>query len=158
VVIGLALKFFTSLCVYTLIATKKNRAFVVASTAGLAVNVIANLFVIPRYSYQGAAVVTVATELIVLAVLVRAVASVPGLGPPPWPVVSRAIGAATGLAATGIVLGLVVPWPVAALGAAAVFVGILHFVGVDGPGGLRVLPRLLREPPARVVDVPAHSA
>jgi O-antigen/teichoic acid export membrane protein len=145
VVIGCALHFFTALLVTTLVVVGRTRVYVQAALLGLAMNVAINLVVIPRYSYVGAAWATLATEGAVLVVLARGVWQIPGFPAPPWPVVGRSLSAAAALAAAGVTLEPLLPWPVAAAVAAVVFGGVLHVLGVDGPGGLRVLPRLLSE-------------
>lgn len=48
-----------------LINAKAERAYIAIATTGLVVNVVANILVIPEYGAEGAAVVTVATELTV---------------------------------------------------------------------------------------------
>jgi O-antigen/teichoic acid export membrane protein len=153
-VIGQAIRFFVALGVITLIAVGRTRAYVVASVVGLAINIGANLVVIPRFSYVGAAWVTVGTELVVAAVLARALWSIPNLLPPPWAIVGRAILAGAALIAVGVLLDTVAPWPLAALGAGGVFLAVLHIVGVDGSGGLRVVPRLLSDEGLARKEVP----
>src|SRR5205085_2019057 len=52
---------------------------------------------------------------------------------------SRYLVAGAALAAVYIGLVQLVPWPVAAGVAGAVFLALLHLLGADGPGGLRAL-------------------
>jgi O-antigen/teichoic acid export membrane protein len=125
-----------------------------ASIVGLLVNVGLNLWLIPRYSYPGAALATVITEIGVLIILVGAVRRIEGIGPVPWAVVARAAGATTALVLVALVLALIVPWPLAAIGAAAAFLAVLHIAGVDGPGGLRAVPHLLQVDPLAPVESP----
>lgn len=151
VIVGQGLRFFTILCTFTLVAVRRNVTYAAASVAGLGVNVALNLFLIPQYSYRGAAFTTVVTELGVLTILIGAVRRVPEVGPFPWLVVGRVTVATAAFAGTALLADAVLWWPVAALLAAGVLVALLHVLGVDGPGGLRTIPRLLepvRDPQA----------
>jgi len=143
VVAGQGLRFFSGLCVITLIAVRRNREYVLAALTGLVINVAVNFAVIPRYSYVGAAWVTVVTELGVLIVLVRAVASIDELPQLPFGLLFRTALAGAVLAAVGLGVDSFAPWEVAAVIAALAYLLVLHVLGVDGPGGLRVVPQLL---------------
>ncbi|MEO7442957.1 MAG: oligosaccharide flippase family protein, partial [Acidimicrobiales bacterium] len=68
-VAGQAINYFTTLCLFALLAVGRTRRYVVAATVGLVVNVVLNLVLIPAASYDGAAVATVVTEVLVLAIL-----------------------------------------------------------------------------------------
>jgi O-antigen/teichoic acid export membrane protein len=159
VVGGQGLKFFGGLCVMTLVAVHRNREFVVATIVGLVVNVVVNLYVIPRWSYVGAAWVTLITELCVVAVLARATMRVPDVPRPPWWLVAKVAVAAAALIAVGLLAEQVIAWPFAALAAGATYLLMLHALGVDGEGGLRVVPHLLGEtgPPAEPVIVGTYD-
>jgi O-antigen/teichoic acid export membrane protein len=153
VVVGAALNFLTALLVITLVAVGRTRVYIEAALIGLILNIAINLAVIPRYSYDGAAWVTLVTEVVVFAALLRGVARVPAFPRPPWRALAATLGAATALVGVGVATQLIVPWPVAAALAAAAFVGMLHILDVGGPGGLRVLPTLLTDE-----DLPAMVA
>ena len=155
VVIGQALRFFTVLCTFTLVAVRRNVAYAVASVAGLGLNVVLNLVLIPRYSYGGAAFATVVTELAVLAILVGTVRTIPQAPRFPWGVVARIGVAAAALVAVAVPAQLVMPWPVAAVLGGVTLLGLLHVLGIDGPGGLRAVPHLLEPLPA---TTPAAAA
>jgi O-antigen/teichoic acid export membrane protein len=157
VVIGSALNLFTALFVTTLVSVGRVRIYIVAALVGLLANVAINLVVIPRYSYLGAAWVTLVTEVAVLAVLIRGVLQIPGFHGLPWPVLGRSLIAGVALAAAGAALERVAPWPVAAAVAAIAFVAVLHAIGVGGRGGLRVLPRLLSDEGLPELDAPPPS-
>jgi O-antigen/teichoic acid export membrane protein len=137
-VVGQGLHYFTDLCVVTLQATRRHRLYPVATLAGVVLNVVLNILLIPHLSIRGAGLATIITELGVLAVLIPAVRNVEGTTAPMGVAVRAGIASAA-LAVVGIAMQTVVPWPVAAALAAVAFVAVLHVVGIDGPGGLRVL-------------------
>ena len=144
IVVGQALRFPTMLLVGTLIAVGRNRPYVVASVVGFVVNVAGNLVVIPHWSYTGAAAMTVATEAGVLVLLGRAVLALPELAVPVG-VLARTAVASAALAGVGVAVDAVAPWPFAAMAGVVAFAAVLHTIGIDGPGGLRVLPHLLQD-------------
>ena len=94
---------------------------------------------IPRYSFNGSAVATVITEIIVSGVLLASLSRTPGIVTIPVGVIVRTAIAGAALAAVYIGLVQLVPWPVAAGVAGAAFLALLHLLGADGPGGLRAL-------------------
>jgi O-antigen/teichoic acid export membrane protein len=155
VVVGCALHFFTALLVTTLVVVGRTRAFIRAGLFGLMANVVINLAVIPRYSYSGAAWVTLATEVLVVGVLARAVSQIPGFPPLPRRVLVSSLLAGAALAVVGLALETVLPWAVAAAFAAVTYFVVLHAVGVDGRGGLRVIPHLLSDEGLPLPDAPA---
>jgi O-antigen/teichoic acid export membrane protein len=61
---------------YVLIAAGKQRLLTAAFAAALVFNVVANIVMIPRFSYIGAAIVTVVSEIVLLVPFRRAAASV----------------------------------------------------------------------------------
>ena len=76
----LPLSYANGLTQYVLIAAGRQRLLTAAFVAALVFNVVANLLLIPRFSYVGAAWVTVASELVLLVPFQRAVARVaPGV-------------------------------------------------------------------------------
>jgi O-antigen/teichoic acid export membrane protein len=76
----LPLSYANGLTQYVLIAAGRQRLLTAAFVAALVFNVVANLLVIPRFSYVGAAWVTVLSELVLLVPFQRAAARVaPGV-------------------------------------------------------------------------------
>ena len=143
-VAGAALQFFSYLCFTTLVSVGRNRPYALAGLAGVVVNAGLNVVLIPRYSFNGSAVATVITEVIVFAILLAALTRTPGIVTIPAGVILRT--AVAGAAMAGVYVALVpwVPWPVAAGVAGATFLALLHLLGADGPGGLRTLVRNAR--------------
>ena len=131
--------FFVGLAVATLISMNRNVIYPLATLVGLVLNVGLNLWVIPRWSYMGAAWATLVTEIAVLLSL--------------WVPMTRAAGShlvevgavakvlLCGAAAVAAALGVwrVVPWPAAAVVGAGVYVLFLAVMRVGGRGGLRSL-------------------
>lgn len=60
------LSFIGAVLNYTVIAVEQQRILIFPYTVATAFNILANIIVIPRYSYMGASYVTVATELLVV--------------------------------------------------------------------------------------------
>jgi O-antigen/teichoic acid export membrane protein len=136
VVAASCLGFFSMLMTTALTAQGRMRPFVLIGAFGLVTNVAANLLVIPRWSYTGAAWVTLGTEAAVVACLTlfflhgRLTHVLPG----------RQLARSTAAAATGLGVGLalrpVVPWPVALLVSGIVLLVSLHLMRAPGPRGL----------------------
>lgn len=144
VVAGQGVRFFTVLCVTVLISVSRNVLYAVASVVGLALNVVLNLYLIPRYSFGGAAFATIVTEIVVLAVLITAVRRIPDARVFPWAAAGRALVASAVMLAVALSADLILPWPAAAALAGLAFLATLHAIGVEGPGGLRAVPHLLQ--------------
>ncbi len=136
-VVGQSLHFFTMLAFATLVAVRRNRLYPVVMLIGVVVNIALNLVLIPRYSYMGSGWATVATEALVLVAIGAGVARIPGLAPYPWRAIGATFGAA-GVAGLGgwAVLGRI-PWPLGVAVVAVVYLGLIHFLAPNGPGGLR---------------------
>ena len=73
--------YFNHLIGYTIVALGRQRRYLIVSLAALVFNVIVNLAVIPKYSYFGAAAVTVLTEGLILIITVAFVFKVIGVAP-----------------------------------------------------------------------------
>lgn len=130
---------FGSLAFSVLVATGNHRRYPLVTGAGLLVNIALNLVVIPRYSYTGAAVDTLVTEVLVavpLWLLVRRIPAARGL---PVARLARLVPVGLAAAAVGVGLKAVGPWPVAAVATLAVLVGGIHVSRATGPNGLRAL-------------------
>lgn len=138
-VVGMAIHFYTALSITTLIAVKRNMLYPLAAFFGLVVNIGLNLVLITRYSYNGAAMATVITEVAVLALLFPVVVRIESVRPLPVGPLAKTAVAGVAMWVSGALLDRVTPWPVAGLGAGVVFLGILHFSRVNGEGGLRAL-------------------
>jgi O-antigen/teichoic acid export membrane protein len=78
----LPFSFVNSVTQYVLIAIDQQRFLTKAFLIGVAFNLVANLIVIPTYSYRGAAVVTVLSELALLVPFYYSIRR--HLGPLPW--------------------------------------------------------------------------
>jgi O-antigen/teichoic acid export membrane protein len=141
VVASECLGFFTILGVTTLVAQNRNVWYPLATLGGVVVNVALNVFVIPRYSYNGAAVDTLFTEVVVFALIWVPILRTSGRGPLPLGVIVKALGAGALSALLGVLLAVVAPWPVAATASALAYVAIVQFAGVAGAGGLSGLVR-----------------
>lgn len=122
VVSGETLAFVSSVGITALIAVNRHRWYPLVTFIGLGLNLALNLWLIPRFSFEGAAVATLATEAVVLVLLWTRLRRIPG-----W--IERrhlrvffrlpiAVGA--GLL-TGFGLEQFAPWVIAALGAVAVY-------------------------------------
>jgi O-antigen/teichoic acid export membrane protein len=138
---GECLGFFTILAVTIYAAFERNRLYPIAAITGLIVNFAANLYFIPRYSFHGAAWVTLGTELLVVTIL-----WVPLLRRlERTPVSISAVLKGMVLCAVAVGLGLAVqhtvPWPAAAVLVGVVFVVGLHLTRFPGEGGLVALFR-----------------
>jgi O-antigen/teichoic acid export membrane protein len=141
-VLGGALAMLTYVGFTVLVAAGRQRLYPWVGAVGLPLNVILNLVLIPPYSFSGAAVATIITEVAVLVmiwVLVARTVAVPGLLP---------LGRLGGLAVvTAAVVGLsqltyeLAPWPVRALGCV---LGVLGAAWALDYPGVRSLPGTLR--------------
>ncbi len=137
-VFGQALNFFTQIVYMCLITVHRRRMYPVITLCGLAINVGLNLMFIPRYTVNGAAAATIFTEVVVLVLLIAQVMDLP-LRPLPTRSAIIALVSAGMSAAVGAALLLVVWWWLAILGSVVAYPACLHFLRVDGPGGLRAL-------------------
>ena len=136
-VVGQSLHFFTIIAFATLVAVKRNRLYPIAMLVGVVVNVTLNFVLIPKYSYIGSGWATVITELIVLFAMGTGVARIPGLRPFPWGAMSKTIGAGGVSGLVGwAVLGRI-PWPLGLALVGFLYLGFVHVLAPNGPGGLR---------------------
>src|SRR5579859_8205349 len=138
----LPLSYANGLTQYVLIAAGRQRLLTAAFVAALLFNVVANLVLIPRFGYVGAAWVTVFSELVLLVPFARAAAKVA-------PGVSLLAEARTPLLAT-LLMAPVVWWlrdavhPLAAIAAGAIVypVALCSLGGVDAHQ-IRLLRQLI---------------
>jgi O-antigen/teichoic acid export membrane protein len=82
--------FLNGVMIYTIIATNQQKLLIKPYIIATIFNVVANLIVIPRFSYYGAAATTVATELLILVISSYIVKTQLGLTPS-WTVFSKAL-------------------------------------------------------------------
>jgi len=154
-VVGQALHFFTLLAFSTLVAVNRNRLYPIAMLVGVVINVGLNFILIPRYSYLGSGWATIATEVVVVALLVAGVARIPGVRPFPVGAIAKCVGAGAIAAFAGLVSYGRIPWPVGGALTAGVYLGAVHLFAVNGAGGLRALAGAPRDDLGAVIDVGA---
>jgi O-antigen/teichoic acid export membrane protein len=137
----LPFSFINSVTQYVLIAIDQQRFLTKAFLIGVAFNVVANLIAIPLFSYRGAAVVTVLSELALLAPFYYAVRK--HLGPLPW--VSLLWQPTVASAAMGVVLWLLrsLFWPLLIPVGGAVYLAVLALVGGFRQPDMGLLRRLI---------------
>lgn len=123
---------FGVLAVGALVAIGRHKLYPLVALAGLVVNVSLNLWLIPWQSYEGAAMATVATEVLVVGILLGLVSRIEALRP--WPLRTLVIAVAGGALAALVAAGAwrFTPWPLAAAAAGAGYVAFLHLFGVGG--------------------------
>lgn len=129
-----------------LVTVARNKEYVLITAVGLVLNVCANLVLVPRLSFEGAAIAAAVTNVAV-AVAVYAVATrVVGVRQQP---VGRQL-VVVGCAVAGVAIGagadqLLAWWLAAPVGLVAYAVAV-ELSGAAGPGGLRGLLRDERPP------------
>ncbi len=123
----LPFSFVNSVTQYVLIAIDQQRFLTKAFVIGVTFNVIANLIAIPLFSYQGAAVVTILSELALLIPFYWAVRKY--LGPLPW--VSLVWQPALASLVMAGVMWLLrgIPWPLLIPVAGVVYLTVLALCG-----------------------------
>lgn len=139
VVAAEGIAFFGSLAFTTLVAIGRHRLYPVATFVGVALNVGLNLWLIPAWSYQGAAVTTLVTEAVVVGLLWLILLRQRDLRPSGLARAARAVPCGVVAVLLGALLARLVPWPLAAAGTALVFLAAVEVAGAAGPGGLRSL-------------------
>jgi len=140
-VFGEVLSMFSVLGVTALTAMDRYRLYPVIALAGLTLNVVANLWAIPRWSFDGAAAVTVVTEGLVFASVIVLLARRPGLDRPRLGFVGHAVLASAGAIVIGWSAGLVLPWMVAATLSGAAYLTGCAVTGLLGSSGIVELLR-----------------
>ena len=129
-----------------LVATGRYRLYPLAALAGLATNVALNLWLIPAHSFLGAALATLVTEVLVVSVVLAPVARMDALRPLRLGRLAAALPAGALCAAVAVVAEGWLPWPLAAVLSAAVYLAAVHLMQVLRGGGLH-----------RLVSAPARS-
>ena len=136
-VVGQGLHFLTLLAFTTLVAAKRNRLYPIAMLLGVVVNIGLNLVLIPDHSYLGSGWATVVTEVLVLIALGAGLLRVPGIAPLPWSAIGRTFLAGAVAGGVGWLLLGRAPWPIGAAAVVVVYLGLVHVLAPNGPGGLR---------------------
>lgn len=139
-----------------LVAMGRHRLYPAVALGGLVVNVVLNLVLIPAWSYEGAAVATLVTEVLVVVALWAPMARLDVVRPFPCRPIAGSMLAGLAAAVVGAGSALVVPWPVAAALAAAVYLTAVHAGRVPGPLGLSSLGQELR-PDLVATDEGVHA-
>ncbi|MFH1485362.1 MAG: flippase, partial [Chloroflexota bacterium] len=98
----LPLSYINSVTQYALIAVNQQRFLTLAFVIGAGFNIVANLLVIPGYGYQGAAVVTIISEMILMVPFMYAIRRHVG-HVPLWQLALRPAAAAA-------IMGLILLW------------------------------------------------
>jgi O-antigen/teichoic acid export membrane protein len=129
---------FGAIAFTALVSTGRRRLYPIATAVALALNVGLNFWLIPRWSYNGAAIATIAAETALAAILIVAALRLPVR---PLPLGSLAGAASAGLAAlaAGYAVDRIAPWPLAAVACVAVFVAAAVLLRAAGPAGFRAL-------------------
>ena len=136
-VVGQGIHFLTLLAFTTLVAVSRNRLYPIAMLLGVVVNVGLNILLIPEYCYVGSGWATVITEVLVLAVLTFGVYRIPADLPFPARPIAKCVGAGVLAAAVGWASLGRIPWPIGGALTVIVYLGTVHLLAVNGPGGLR---------------------
>ncbi len=138
-IMGEGAAYMSSLAFACLVATGRHRGYPVVTLAGLAVNIVLNIVLIPQYSFEGAAYATLVTEVLVAILMWRLVASIAPLQPlgllPTAKVVPLAI--VSGL--VGVTVASFAPWLVGAVATTGCYLALAHMSRLAGPRGLRAL-------------------
>lgn len=134
-VVGAAIMSLIILGIFLLAAAEKQRRYPVVALLGLALNVVLNLILIPRFSYYGSAVATVVTwavTVVLLWVVIARSMPVRGLLPLRGLAVLAALIAAVSALGQYLVEGPGVWWPVVSAGAIVLFVGAAWTLKLTG--------------------------
>lgn len=134
-----AVAFATGLALIVLVAAGRNRRYPLIIGVGLVLNVALNLALIPAYGYEGAAYATLATNLLVVAWMLREAQRVPGLSRFPRPPLLRIVAAALTAGVVGVSAAWWLPWIPAAVLTALVYLGAVVVLRAAGPQGIRAL-------------------
>jgi O-antigen/teichoic acid export membrane protein len=123
----LPLSFVNSVTQYVLIAIDQQRFLTRAFLIGVSFNIAANLIAIPLFSYKGAAVVTILSELALLVPFSYSVRK--HLGPLPWISLAWQPAVASTVMAAAMWLLRGIPWPLLIPLGGGVYVAVLFLIG-----------------------------
>lgn len=147
----LPFSFINSLVHYVLIAVNQQHALTRAFVIGVLFNLVANLLLIPRYSFYGAAATTILSEIVLLlpfyALLRRHVGHIPWLSLFWRPTMALA-AMVLPLWPGGLPFWLAIPL------AGLIYLAALVALGTFGPDDRAVLARLLPGPARRALRLP----
>jgi O-antigen/teichoic acid export membrane protein len=141
-IVAQVLTLFSSLALTCLVSVERHRIYPLVMLVGLVLNISANLVLIPRLSYEGAAAATLGSEVVVLTLLLVLLSRVTEIRPLDLRrlvVVPVALGLAL---AAGWTVDLALPWVLAATVATIVFVAVALLGGVVAAAGIPVPARL----------------
>ena len=93
------------------------------------------------------------TETLVLLTLGAGLMRIPGLRPLPWIPLAKTLGAGVVAAGVGLVLLHRVPWPVGVAAEGVVYLGLIHVLAPNGPGGLQAFAGAPRDDLRAAIDL-----
>ena len=138
-ILALGGSFLNSVMIYTIIAADQQKRLIVPYVAAVIFNIVTNFLVIPHFSYFGAAVTTVATELLVLLTTMYIMRRYVDLSPR-WSVFSKALLASAIMGIVLMYINLHVIWLVVIGG---MIYGVIIFItkAVTKQDILSILPK-----------------
>jgi O-antigen/teichoic acid export membrane protein len=141
VVWSIPIGWMNSVTNYTLVALGLEKRLTIAFIIGVVFNLVLNLIFLPRFSYVAAAIITIFSEIVLLALFARYLRpAMPGVG---WLKIIKRPLAVTAIMLWAMVLGSLVNVPLAlVLGIAAYFFG-LWILRVIGPDERRIFASIL---------------
>lgn len=142
------LAFATALAMCCLVSAARHRRYPLVALLGLVTNVGLNLVLIPALSYQGAALATLISNLVVFGLMWALLLGIPGIRPlglGRLVVVPVAIGVGV---AVGLAADTVLPWAIAALLSSLAYAATATALGLPLAGGF-VVPSIPRSVPWR---------
>lgn len=134
-VLGACFSMLTQLGLMVLVASGKHRIYPWVALGGLLFNIVANLVMIPRMSFTGAAIATLSTEFVLFIAIWFVVArtlSLPRMFPMLPFVAAAILGAIVAVLGTLCVERVAVPWPVVSVLAPVTVVGICALASLAG--------------------------
>lgn len=144
-ILSLALggSFLNAVMIYTIIAANEQKRLVLPYILATMFNILTNLLVIPRFSYFGAAITTVLTELLILIITYYIVRTKLKLFPL-WSVFNRSLIASLMMAGILMALKLPVIWLVL-IGASSYFLLLLLTRAITRADMAAIIPRVSRK-------------
>ena len=146
-VIAECVGYFGTFAFSILLATGRHRRYPLITAAGLVLNIVLNLLLIPHFSYRAAAADTLITEIVVATLLWFVVWRLPGIHPLAIGRLIRLPVAFAAGAGSGLALRAILPWPVAAAVSTIVTIATIQLVHAAGPGNVLDALRARPSPP-----------